>query len=75
MFEIFPIQCRPVIENGRRFLKRDAVFLQVGNRLAFVPREHINVYTLIEARGQLLLAAIAKKADYVEVDNRALVAS
>jgi hypothetical protein len=36
------------------------MFLQVGNRLAFVPGEHINVYTLIEALGQLLLAAVAK---------------
>jgi hypothetical protein len=47
MFEIFPVKCRRISENGGGFLKGDAVFLQVRKGFAFVPRKHINVYTLI----------------------------
>ena len=44
---IVPIECVGVDENRRGFFKRNTVFLEVGQSLVGVPREHICVYTLI----------------------------
>ena len=44
---IVPIERVGVDENRRGFFKRDTVFLEVGQSLVGVPREHICVYTLI----------------------------
>src|SRR2546426_2444686 len=46
---IVPVQRLGVTENGGSFLERHAVLLQVAQGLPGVPREHIIVYTLIQA--------------------------
>ncbi len=40
-------------EDSSRLLKRDSVLLEVSEGFARIPREHITVYTLITALGQL----------------------
>ena len=46
MFRIVPVQPIGVAEDCDRFLKRDAMFLEVGNGLGNAPHKHICVYTL-----------------------------
>ena len=59
MLEIIPVKSFPIAEHSGRFLKGDAVFLEVGNGFALIPREHINVYTLIMRRGPMLFLKVA----------------
>lgn len=47
MFKIFPIQRLGIAKNRRRFLEWNTMLFVVLQGLASVPREHINVYTLI----------------------------
>jgi len=53
MLGIFPIHSKRVAENCRSFFKGDAVLLEIAQGLCGVPREHINVYTLITTVCQL----------------------
>ena len=52
MHRISPIEGFGIGENGCRFLEGNAVLAKVMKSLRGVPREHIYVYTLIEARWQ-----------------------
>jgi len=47
MFRIVPVQCFGIAEDGRGFLKRNGVLLQIALGFSGIPREHICVYTLI----------------------------
>ena len=47
VFRIVPVQPVGVAEDCGRFLKRDAMFLEIGNSLGDVPYKHIFVYTLM----------------------------
>ena len=52
MLRIVPIQPVGIAKDCGRFLKRDAMFLEVGNGLRNIPRKRIHVYTLIRPRPQ-----------------------
>ena len=52
MLRIVPIQPVGIAKDCGRFLKWDAMFLEVGNGLRNVPRKHIIVYTLIRPGSQ-----------------------
>ena len=52
VLRIVPIQPVGIAKDCGRFLKRDAMFLEVVNGLRDVPRKHIRVYTLIRPRSQ-----------------------
>ena len=66
MLEVIPIQSLGIAENGSRFLERDAVLSQVADGFASVPREHINVYTLIRRWCQIGFAR-SRNQDRTEI--------
>ena len=47
MCDVLPVETVGVAEDCGRFLKRDAMLLEVGNGLGDVPHKHICVYTLM----------------------------
>lgn len=49
MLRVIPIQRFGIAENSGGFFKRHAVLLEVAQGFSGIPREHITVYTLIEA--------------------------
>jgi len=63
VLEIIPIQSLRVAEDGGSFLEGNAVLPQVANGFARVPREHINVYTLIKEGRQAALQSVASRFD------------
>ena len=53
VFNVIVVQPIGIGEDSSRLLKRDSVLLEVSEGFARIPREHITVYTLITALGQL----------------------
>ena len=56
MCDVVPVETVGIAEDCGRFLKRDTMFLEIGNGLRDVPRKHIRVYTLNYPRSQELRA-------------------
>jgi len=52
VLRIVPIQPVGIAKDCGRFLKRDTMFLEVGNGLWDVPCKHIHVYTLMRPGSQ-----------------------
>ena len=48
MIRVIPVECVGITEDGRGFLERDIVLLDIALGFCCVPREHNSVYTLIE---------------------------
>src|SRR5215467_4968233 len=69
MLGIFPIHSKRVAENCRSFFKRNAVLLEITQGLCGVPREHINVYTLITRVCQLWGGSVGLFFGVVRIDG------
>ncbi len=65
MLRIVPVQPVGITKDCGRFLKRDAMFLKVGNGLQNIPRKRIHVYTLIRPWSQGLWRSRGKALDNI----------
>ena len=61
VLEIIPIQSLGVAEDGGSLIEGNAVLSQVAEGFARVPREHINVYTLIKEGRQAASQSVASR--------------
>jgi hypothetical protein len=65
VLRIVPIQPVGIAKDCGRFLKRDAMFLEVGNGLRDIPRKRIHVYTLIRSRSQGRWRSVGRMLDNI----------